>query len=178
MVSKTELKRITSETNRNLRYNNYVSKIEELTKNATGKKGLISFYKNRTSYFNTGWSGSRINWPHYYCDNEAVKLFRYLTKGKLRILEKYMPNYYEFINKYYSICCELLRETDNMFGNGGTRKIKEGQHFYNGSLDSVIKMLNEKLIILKQEKTKYLLKIHLLKKIFITDVVSNIQTFL
>jgi len=180
MVTNTELKRITGEANRRAKYNKYVSKIEELTKNATGKKGLISFYKNCTRFFPYC---NNITWPHYYCDSEPKQLFDYFTKGRLRLLEKYMPNYYEFINKYYLICIKLLNETYNMYGHDSFSetsklRIKEGQHYYNGSLDTVINTLTKSLVLFRDENTKYLHKMFLVKEKFNRDIANHIQSFL
>jgi hypothetical protein len=183
MVTNSELKRITGETNRTAKYNKYVSKIEDLTKKATGEKGLISFYKN-CSYMNySRASGSRITWPHYYCDSEPKKLFSYFTKGILRTLEKYMPNYYVFVNKFYLICIKLLNETYNMYGHDSFSetsklRIKEGQHYYNGSLQCAIDTLTKSLVLFRDENTKYLHKMFLVKEKFNRDIANHIQSFL
>ena len=183
-MSKTQQKRIDSDIKRKHRYDKCMSDIKELTMKATGKKGFISFYKNCTRYF----PGSRIPWEHYYCDGEPGKLFNYFTKGRLRLLEMYMPNYFDFINKHCLICIELLKETDNMYGHGHgsimentyipPRERSEGQHYYNGSLYCLIKRLKLQLVLLETEKSKYLHKIFLLKTVFNTDIVNNIQSFI
>jgi hypothetical protein len=182
MVTNTELKRITGEANRRAKYNKYVSNIEELTTKATGKKGVISFYKNCT-FYSRSWQGSHITWPHYYCDSEPKKLFDYFTKGRLRLLEKYMPNYYEFINKYYLICIKLLNETYNMYGHDSFSetsklRIKEGQHYYNGWLQCAIDTLTKSLVLFRDENTKYLHKMFLVKEKFNRDIANHIQSFL
>jgi hypothetical protein len=182
MVSKTQQKRIDSEIKRRHRYDKYMSDVKELTVKATGKKGFISFYKNCTSYFNR-FPESRITWDHYYCDEKPVKLFNYFTKGRLRLLEIYMPNYYDFIHKHCILCIELLKETDNMYGHGmymhiPPREPKEGQHYYNGSLFYVIESLKRQLVLLETEKSKYLHKIFLLKTQFPIDIVNNVQSFI
>lgn len=189
MVSKTQQKRIDSEIKRKQRYDKYISDIKELTLKATGKKGFISFYKNCTwIYGRNRYPRSRITWDHYYCDDEPVKLFNYFTKGRLRLLEMYMPNYYDFINKHCILCIELLKETDNMFGHGHRdivknidippRERREGQHYYNGSLFHLIQTLKRQLVLLETEKSKYLHKIFLLKTRFPTDIVNNVQSFI
>lgn len=184
MVSKTEQKRIDSEIKRKQRYDKCLSDIKELTIKATGKKGFISFYKNCTWVMRPNrYPGSRITWKHYYCDREPAKLFNYFTKGRLRLLEIYMPNYYDFINKHRLICIELLKETDNMFGGGmdnyvPPREPRKGQHYYNGSLYCMIERLKRQLVLLENEKTKYLHKILLLKTVFNIDIVNNVQSFL
>jgi hypothetical protein len=189
MVSKTQQKRIDSEIKRKQRYDKYTSEIKELTMKATGKKGYISFYKNCTwVYGRNRYPRSRITWDHYFCDEEPVKLFNYFTKGRLRLLEMYMPNYYDFINKHYILCIELLKETDNMFGHGHRnimkntvlppREPREGQHYYNGSLFYVIETLKRQLVLLENEKSKYLHKIFLLKTVFNKDIVNNVQSFI
>jgi len=183
MVTKTQLMRITGETNRRAKYNKYISKVEELTKNATGKKGFISFYKNCFYKHSSRLSGSRITWPHYYCDSEPKKLFDYFTKGRLRLLEKYMPNYFDFVNKYYLICIKLLNETYNMYGHDSFSetsklRIKEGQHYYNGWLQCLIDTLTKSLILFRDENAKYLHKMFLVKEKFNRDIANHIQSFL
>lgn len=183
-MSKTHQKRIDSEIKRKERYDKHISEIKELTMKATGKKGFISFYKNCTRYF----LGSRIPWEHYYCDKGPSKLFNFFTKGRLRLLEMYMPNYYDFINKHSILCIELLKETDNMFGHGHgsimentyipPREPREGQHYYNGSLYCLIERLKRQLVLLENEKSKYLYKIFMLKTIFNNDIVNNVQSFI
>lgn len=186
MVTNSELKRITGETNRRAKYNKYVSNIEELTTKATGKTGLISFYQNCT-FYSRSWQGSRITWPHYYCDSEPYNLFKYFTKGRLRLLEKYMPNYYKFINKHYLLCIELLNETENMFGHDSMfgddsetskLRIKYGQHYYNGWLQCLINTLTKSLVLFRDENTKYLHKMFLVKEKFNRDIANHIQSFL
>jgi hypothetical protein len=186
-MSKTQQNRIDSEIKRKHRYDKYMSEIKELTMRATGKKGFISFYKNCTwIYGRNRYPRSRITWDHYYCDEEPVKLFNYFTKGRLRLLEMYMPNYYDFINKHCILCIELLKETDNMFGhNDGSmdknippRQSMEGPHYYNGYLYCMIEKLKRQLALLENEKSKYLYKIFLLKTVFNVDIVNNVQSFI
>ena len=186
-MSKTQQKRIDSEFKRKQRYDKYISEIKELTMRATGKKGFISFYKNCTwVYGRNRFPRSRITWDHYYCDEEPVKLFNFFTKGRLRILEMYMPNYYDFINKHCILCFELLKETDNMFGHDSGSMDKhitpcqpmEGPHYYNGYLYYMIEKLKRQLVLLENEKSKYLHKIFLLKTLFNNDIVNNVQSFI
>jgi hypothetical protein len=187
MMSKTQQKRIDSEFKRKQRYDKCISDVKELTMKATGKKGFISFYKNCT-WVMSPVPGNYITWDHYYCDREPIKLFNYFTKGRLRLLEMYMPNYYDFINKHSILCFELLKETDNMFGHGHRdivknidippRERREGQHYYNGSLFYLIQTLKRQLVLLETEKSKYLHKIFLLKTQFPIDIVNNVQSFI
>jgi hypothetical protein len=189
MVRKTQQQRNISENKRKQRYDKYISEVKELTLKATGNKGFISFYKNCTwVHVPNPLLESSITWEHYYCDKEPGKLFNFFTKNKLRLLEMYMPNYYDFINKHYILCIELLKETDNMFGHGHgsilektyipPREWKEGQHYYNGSLFCLIERLKQKLVLLENEKSKYVHKIFLLKTLFTSDIVNNVQSFI
>ena len=91
----------------------------------------------------------------------------------------YMPNYYEFINKHYLLCVELLNETENMYGHDSeTSKLREGQHYYNGWLQCVIDTLTKSLVLFRDEKNKYLHKMFLVKEKFNRDVANHIQSFL
>lgn len=98
-----------------------------------------------------------------------------------------MPNYYEFINKHYLLCIELLNETENMFGHDSMfgddsetskLRIKYGQHYYNGWLQCLINTLTKSLVLFRDENTKYLHKMFLVKEKFNRDIANHIQSFL
>jgi hypothetical protein len=176
-------KKCEAEAKRRARFEKYKREVEELTVKATGKKGLISFYKNETKYFQK--AGSNNEWSYYYCTKQHLPLMYYFTKGKLQLFEQYMPDYDEFVLKYYNICADLHREaTQEVFGHD-TYAVREfGQHYCNGWILPPRRKLMAQLKILDEARftdsvcEKHANTVCILTSVLPRDILNEIQSFL
>ena len=170
-----------AERKRKERFDKYKREVEELTVKATGEKGLISFYKNETKYFQK--ANDIWEWSYYMCTKQHLPLMYYFTKIKLQLFEQYMPDYYDFVLKYYKICADLQREaTQEVFGHDTFKVRKFGQHYCNGWIIPARRKLTEQLKLLHEAMDsvceKNANKVRVLTKILPRDIVNVVQSFL
>lgn len=164
-------------------FDKYKREVAELTEKATGKRGLISFYKNETELFQRA-DGS-WDWTHCYASKRHLPLIKYFTKRKLQLFERYMPDYDDFVLKYYNICADLEREaTTELWGSPETRGKGSERHYYPGCLLTCILKLTEQHDLLHEaifsdsvcEKNAN--KVRVLTNILPRDIVNVVQSFL
>jgi len=177
------MKRMEAEKKRMERFEKYKREVEELTVKATGRKGLISFYKNETKYFHK--ANDVLEWSYYICTKQHLPLMYYFTKGKLQLFERYMPDYDDFVYKYYKICADLQREaTQEVYGHDTFAIRKFGQHYCNGWILPARRKLTEQLKLLHDAAfsdslcEKNANKVRILKNILPRDIVNVVQSFL